>query len=366
MEIKDQMMTSKIDNPFAMPPIVPHTAHHSAAHIPPAPATGAPLLPGDAPGDLHTWGRPRLLCFAQPALAAPLVDRSAAALDMVMDMRPLADFASVAISAAHMLWITLDAAPSPALLATIRARMDEEALAAIIQTNTDSIDAVWAELSDTPGVTLLIDPGEGDCLAALAQAMRRTTQGIHAPMAEVRDQQLERLHEEVQRISRLLARLSMDDSNRMAQSPDGSRLPASPFIDDNVRSPMRSFAAAPVDHAARPPVSAQAVRQIIRQRRARDEFFGPDIFADPAWDMLLDLYAARLEHMPVSVSSLCIAAAVPATTALRWIKTLTDSAFFERQADQLDGRRIFVALSQRALDGMHRYFTRVAADPVLI
>src|SRR3546814_1843272 len=44
--------------------------------------------------------------------------------------------------------------------------------------------------------------------------------------------------------------------------------------------------------------------------------------SDPAWDMLLDLYlAAERNTRPVSISSLCIASAVPATTALRWIKT---------------------------------------------
>jgi DNA-binding MarR family transcriptional regulator len=58
----------------------------------------------------------------------------------------------------------------------------------------------------------------------------------------------------------------------------------------------------------------------------------------------------------VAVSSLCIAAAVPATTALRWIKTMTDTGLFERHADPRDGRRIFMALSPRAAQAMERYF----------
>src|SRR3546814_15893799 len=75
------------------------------------------------------------------------------------------------------------------------------------------------------------------------------------------------------------------------------------------------------------------VRALIRARRMRDQFFRSELFADPAWDMLLDLMAARLEHKRVSVSSLCIAAAVPVTTALRWIKSLTDEGRFVRRAD---------------------------------
>src|SRR3546814_8424141 len=58
---------------------------------------------------------------------------------------------------------------------------------------------------------------------------------------------------------------------------------------------------------------AKEVRRMLRQRRMREQYFPAEMFADPAWDMLLDLYAARLDRQPVSVSSLCIAAAVPAT-----------------------------------------------------
>lgn len=58
------------------------------------------------------------------------------------------------------------------------------------------------------------------------------------------------------------------------------------------------------------------LRKIIRARRARDDVFGKDLFADPAWDILLDLAIARAENKQVSVTSLCIASGVPATTAL--------------------------------------------------
>ena len=61
--------------------------------------------------------------------------------------------------------------------------------------------------------------------------------------------------------------------------------------------------------------------QILRDAdRARDR----NVFRRGICRMLLDLLAARLERERVSVSSLCIAAAVPPTTALRWIRTLTD------------------------------------------
>jgi len=59
------------------------------------------------------------------------------------------------------------------------------------------------------------------------------------------------------------------------------------------------------------------------------------------------------------VSSLCIAAAVPATTALRWLKTMTDKGLFVRRADPHDGRRVFVELSPATSVAMRRYFADV-------
>lgn len=88
----------------------------------------------------------------------------------------------------------------------------------------------------------------------------------------------------------------------------------------------------------------------------RDQYLPADLFADPAWDMLLDLYAARLEGEPVTVLSLCIAAAVPTTTALRWIKLMTDAGMFVRNDDPRDGRRIVIGLSESAGEALARYF----------
>ena len=101
------------------------------------------------------------------------------------------------------------------------------------------------------------------------------------------------------------------------------------------------------------------MRRIIRQRQLRARFFDGELFADPAWDMLLDLTAARAEHTRVSVTSLCIASGVPPTTALRWIGQLTEIGLFERIEDDTDRRRAFIALSDRAADGMARYFAEL-------
>ena len=105
---------------------------------------------------------------------------------------------------------------------------------------------------------------------------------------------------------------------------------------------------------------ASHVRAILRARRAREELIGNDLFADPAWDMLLDLYAASLEQRKVSTSELCIASAVPSTTALRWIEKLVQMKMVTREDDHLDGRRTWVSLSPAARLQMESYFEAMA------
>lgn len=104
------------------------------------------------------------------------------------------------------------------------------------------------------------------------------------------------------------------------------------------------------------------VRRLLKRRRQRERFFPSDLFADPAWDILLDLYAAYYEDRQISVSSACIAANVPATTALRWLKTLTDNGLIDRVPDLRDGRRILVAISEKSRKQLDAYFDEIEDD----
>jgi hypothetical protein len=103
---------------------------------------------------------------------------------------------------------------------------------------------------------------------------------------------------------------------------------------------------------APPGIDAAFVRGLIHARRQRAAAFGADLFADPVWDMMLDLLAARLEGAAVRTSSLCIAAGVPPTTALRWIRELTDRGLFVRASDPQDGRGVLIELSDEAAERM--------------
>ena len=88
---------------------------------------------------------------------------------------------------------------------------------------------------------------------------------------------------------------------------------------------------------------------LYRIRRARDEVF-PGFFAEASWDMLLDLYEQRRRGRPVTISSACLASAVPPTTALRHLDVLADAGLVERRRCPHDARSTYVELSAKGAD----------------
>jgi DNA-binding MarR family transcriptional regulator len=261
-----------------------------------------------------------------------------------------------------IVWLAAAETVESETLADICAAASERGCNLICESTLVALDRIAAAIPAALDVQFLVDADPTDRLVALAAA-RRTRYGVLHDMA--RDdamERIDRLQEEVARISRLLGDLA-GQRGGLPGTPAGFASRGGEDLADypgQVRAPARDFAAMPRSFVPEERTldrqRAKAVRRMLRQRRMREQYFPADLFADPAWDMLLDLYAARLERQPVSVSSLCIAAAVPATTALRWIKTMTDAGLFVREDDPHDGRRIFIALAEGAYDALARYF----------
>lgn len=200
--------------------------------------------------------------------------------------------------------------------------------ASVISAPPSLIDVVAAR-TQHPRVIHLCGGDEAERVTTLALISARRKHRLHDVGKEQDVPQLLRLSEEVGRIAGILASLSAREAPVLP--------PGAPDAQESAG------------------VDPGQVRAIIRARRLREQYFGFELFADPAWDMLLDLFAARLEKQRVAVSSLCIAAAVPPTTALRWIKTLTDLGLLVRAADPQDGRRVYIELSPKAAAGMEAY-----------
>ena len=103
------------------------------------------------------------------------------------------------------------------------------------------------------------------------------------------------------------------------------------------------------------------VRALLRLRRSRDQIFEPDLFGEPAWDILLELYASGLAGRRECVSGLSAVSGVPPTTALRWIAALEDRGWIRRTPDRFDRRRSNVFLTERAEASLGAFF----AQPLL-
>jgi DNA-binding MarR family transcriptional regulator len=105
------------------------------------------------------------------------------------------------------------------------------------------------------------------------------------------------------------------------------------------------------------------VKEILRSRRQRDSLFGTELFGEPAWDILLELFVAEQTYRKLSVSSVCLASAVPPSTAIRWIERLESAGWVRRDNDPLDRRRIWVLLTPKGSDAMLAYLQRVSFRP---
>lgn len=107
-------------------------------------------------------------------------------------------------------------------------------------------------------------------------------------------------------------------------------------------------------------------RRFYRSRRMRSRLFGDDqLFGEPAWDLLLDLFVAQSDGKHLSVTAACIGAAVPTSTALRWLLILEERGLVHRENDPTDARRVFLKLTDDGYSKMVCYFRALLDEGVV-
>jgi DNA-binding MarR family transcriptional regulator len=107
---------------------------------------------------------------------------------------------------------------------------------------------------------------------------------------------------------------------------------------------------------------AELVDYIRKARGLRLRFLDPQLFGEPAWDMLLDLYRAELAQQRIAIGSVCIGSGVPMTTALRWLKAMEAKGLVQRRPSPNDLRRTYVELTPEATAAMNALFVAIAAQ----
>ena len=225
---------------------------------------------------------------------------------------------------------------------------------ALVWIGMDQLESTYAALPPER-CHWLVDADDALAVPILARANRRGNMDqLHDRSRDGEYGALHKISDDLADFARTLARIAEQEdggSSSLVRDKPVSFRPASAAMFEPLVAPAQSDGT---------PTAAK-VRELIKLRRLRDQHFPPDLFADPAWDILLDLYAANLEGKSVSVSSLCIAAAVPPTTALRWITTMTEHGALVRKQDPQDARRVFIGLSPDSEERLAAYFATATA-----
>lgn len=244
-------------------------------------------------------------------------------------------------------------------LARLDMRVARSGAKLVVATNLAGLDDVFAVL-DQSHPQILVAPSRAERVIAVGRVMGEAGAARLREMGEEDRVALLRLSQQVEAIAHSLDRIGQGAKGPVFGEPRrdyrGGEAPALPGFGSG-RGEGAAAGGAPLP-------DPQMVRQIIANRHARSRFFDAELFGDPAWDMLLDLTAAHAEGTRVSVTSLCIAASVPATTALRWLTQMVESGIFVRVPDPADRRRAFIGLSDKAVAAMSGYFASLRT-PVL-
>lgn len=98
-------------------------------------------------------------------------------------------------------------------------------------------------------------------------------------------------------------------------------------------------------------------RIAVRRRFLRQQLIGaPELFGDPAWEMLVDLFIHQCEGKELSISSLCVTVSISMSSALRLVQKLCDAGILRRIPDPVDGRRSIIRLAPEIAHRLRAYF----------
>ena len=116
------------------------------------------------------------------------------------------------------------------------------------------------------------------------------------------------------------------------------------------------------DPEEREMLRADAARERYR-RGLRRKLFGPHLFSEPGWDILLALYVIDNVERRLSIAELTAITHVPLTTSLRWLTYLEEQDLVSRSAAPNDQRMVLIELTDDGRRAMESYLSH-ARDPV--
>jgi len=108
----------------------------------------------------------------------------------------------------------------------------------------------------------------------------------------------------------------------------------------------------------KPDMAFENARATMRRRILRRQLIGAEeLFGEPAWEMLIDLFVHECQGKPLSTSDLCVTSTIPMSSALRLVQKLCDAELVDRTPDLMDARRSFVRLQPATSHRLRAYFS---------
>lgn len=158
--------------------------------------------------------------------------------------------------------------------------------------------------------------------------------------------ELRRLSRSAERLSRMLklACDRQDGSNAVRVVPTSSR-------DMSI----------PASHGSDGDLVALA-NGLLRALAEQPDFGARDVVFNPAWQLLLELFVAQLEHRPVPVTNACLSLGTAQTTALRYLTDLEKRGLIASLSDPVDGRRRLLRLTPHVESELRRYLRNAVED----
>lgn len=110
------------------------------------------------------------------------------------------------------------------------------------------------------------------------------------------------------------------------------------------------------------PAGAHAVALVVAdriyaERRRRDDMFPPDLFGEPAWDLLLAMFTARAEGRPMILCRAYKAAGVTDTTGRRLLDKMEAEGLISRRRAPRSRKMRIVELTDDAVERLVDYLT---------
>jgi DNA-binding MarR family transcriptional regulator len=105
-----------------------------------------------------------------------------------------------------------------------------------------------------------------------------------------------------------------------------------------------------------------AAQQELERRRRRNKVLPEEMFGEPAWEILLQLYVEQ-QGTRLNIARLTSYLNLSASTVLRWLNYLHDKQLLRREIHPNDQRSVFVELTTGAVEVIDSYFSEVLTRP---